>query len=742
MNKIEIPKEVFENIFFANGGEKKDLHKAMTGEYQFALNMDKPATKPNAEVEGGEYILDSKGIRKFEGKSHEKGGMPVKLEDGSRIISNHLKIGVDLAKELNKSLKLPFKATDTYAKALDRFTNASGLTKVNEELQKLIASMDEQKDKSKDKETFTLNNQFLNNSVNTKNKEKEPLEKERAKFFDMLFKNQEQSKKEQSGYKMQMGGDYLELAAKHNIDPERAKELLKNLPHYQDAGFVNPFSELVKKLGFDNGSQRPENMSDAQYYEQEARKNTLGEVTGKARKYTDKEKDVIKKHYSKFVLDKKSLDTLTKAIDNDEVVFNPGMLETIGTGKVLPIQLQHKDNPNGSYGGQDEARINGYLYNDTFKQKTGRDFNPNNPEDTKLIYNEVIPALKEKGIDYKGAPFRNQKVDAYGNIVASEPGFVVAKPAKKSGNVDLEAYRKQSPGGKQMIADEYGVTVQDLDESAKNPTNKFLKLNGENKPETPKVTPETPSTGTVRFDENPFKFKLNNVVEEPTKDVVKDKNRRGLLLLPDQTPLMPSSIQPSLKLQRRYSRIGYNDISPEQQLTEMNRSEVATQDQLKDMSPAQRAAASAALVANANTQSNKVIADVNRSNSAGRNAVDTYNAKISDAEENAAGQDALDYEKRTYMAQNAYEQNLNNFYNRLQENQMNNWKTVEGLNRYNALNPNVQFTGEGYETTNTLALNPSEMKYINELRNPTEETTKTKAKTKTATAKFGGRFKK
>jgi hypothetical protein len=739
MNKIEIPKEVFENIFFANGGEKKDLHKAMTGEYQFALDMDKPIAKPNAEVEGGEYILDSKGIRKFEGKSHEKGGMPVKLEEGSRIISNHLKIGVDLAKELNKSLKLPFKANDTYSKALDRFTNASGLTKVNEELEKFIKSMDEQKDKSKDKETFALNNQFLNNSVNSKSKEKEPLEKERAKFFDMLFKKQEEAKTEQSGYKMQMGGDYLELAAKHKIDPERAKELLKTLPHYQDAGFVNPFADLVKQLGLNKGSERPENMSDAEYYQKEAKKGVLGEVTGKARTYTDKEKEAIKKHYSKFVLDKKSLDNLNKAIDSNELVFNPGMLETIGTGKVLPIQLQHKDNPNGSYGGQDEARINGYLYNTTFKQKTGRDFNPNNPEDTKLIYNEVIPALKEKGIVYQGAPFRNQKTDAYGNIVASEPGFVVAKPAKKSGNVDLDAYRKQSPGGKQMIADEYGVTVQDLDESAKNPTNKFLKLTGENKPVTPGETPETPSTGTVRFAENPFKFKQNNVVEEPTKDIVKDKNRRGLLLLPDQTPLMPSSIQPSLKLQRRYSRIGYNDISPEQQLAEMNRSENATQDQLKDMTPAQRAAASIGVTANYNMNSNKVIADVNRSNAAGRNAVDTYNAKISDAEENAAGQDALDYEKRTYTAQNAYEQNLNNFYNRLQENQMNNWKTVEGFNRYNALNPDVQFTGEGYEVNKTPNFNEGETNFLKELYSKEQEAAKTK---KTEKKKFGGRFKK
>lgn len=741
MNKIEIPKEVFENIFFAEGGQKKDLHKAMTGEYQFALNMKKPVAEPNAEVEGGEYILDSKGIRKFEGKSHEKGGMPVKLEEGSKIISNHLKIGVNLAKELNKSLKLPFKATDTYAKALDRFTNASGLTKVNEELQKFIAKMDEQKSNSNDKETFALNNQFLNNTINSKNKEKEPLEKERAKFFDMLFKKQEESKQEESGYKMQMGGDYLGIAAKHNVSPERAKELLKNLPHYQDATPEypkNPFTDILQNNSvIPQGRGETDGMSHYDYWNKQTQGRVLGDTQGKAKKYTDKEKELIKKHYSKFVLDKKSLDNLNKAIDNNELVFNPGMLETIGTGKVLPIQLQHKDNPDGTYGSQDEARINGYLYNETFKQKTGRDFNPNNPNDTKLIYNEVIPALKEKGIDYKGAPFRGQKVDAYGNIVASEPGFIVSKAAKKSGDIDLDSYRKQSPGAKQMIADEYGVTVDQLEESAKNPTNKFLKLTGEATPVVPGVTPETPSTGTVRFGETPFKFPAKTPVEELAK--VEDKNRRGLLLLPDQTPLMPSSIQPSLKIKRRYSRIDYNDISPEQQLSEMNRSETAIQDQLKDLPPQQRAAALVGLSANSSMASNKAIADVNRSNAAGRNAVDVYNAKVSDAEENAAGSDALDYEKRTYMAQNAYEQNLNNFYNKLQKNQMNNWKTVEGFNRYNALNPDVQFTGNGYEVNQNPNFNDGETNFLKELYAKEQQANKTK---KTEKKKFGGRFKK
>jgi hypothetical protein len=202
---------------------------------------------------------------------------------------------------------------------------------------------------------------------------------------------------------------------------------------------------------------------------------------------------------------------------------------------------------------------------------------------------------------------------------------------------------------------------------------------------------------------------------------------------------MLPNLLPSLKVQRRFSRIGYNDISPEQQLTEMNRSEVATQEALKDMSPQQRAAAAVALTANANMMSNKVIADVNRANAAGRNAVDTYNAKVSDAEENASAQDALDYERRTHTTLGNYDKELQGYYDKLASNNMNNWSHIEALNRYNALNDNVQFTGEGYEKIKPTLSSNSSTKFVESLY---PENSKTSKKVKKTTGKFGGRFKK
>lgn len=237
LNKISIPKEIFENVFFAEGGEKKNLFKALTGEYQFALDSKKPMVEPNAEIEGGEYLFDSNGIRKAEGKSHDKGGMPVALEDGTRILSDHLKLGSSTAKRINKELGLPVKATDTYAKVLDRFNSKTGLEKINLELESLMGMMKDQKTKVKDKHTSDLNIDYLAKQLYKKTESKKPIEKDREKLFDIMFQIQEESKRKASmpDHKMEMGGVIDSTASKYGISQDRASELL-DLPMYQKAG--------------------------------------------------------------------------------------------------------------------------------------------------------------------------------------------------------------------------------------------------------------------------------------------------------------------------------------------------------------------------------------------------------------------------------------------------------------------------------------------------------------------------
>lgn len=236
-NKISIPKKIFENLFFKEGGTKEQLFKELTGEYQFSLDEEDSEEEPNAEIEGGEYIFDSRGVRKAEGNSHERGGMPVKLEEGTKIISDHLKVGAEAAKRIEKMLDLPIRPNDTYATVIDKYNKKSGLDEINDKLEEFMGIMKKQKDSVKDKNTSNLNLDFLNKKLYDLAQKKKPIEKEREQLFNVIFQIQEMTKKQEDEeeYEKANGGQIASLAAKYGISPQRAAELA-GLPMYQSAG--------------------------------------------------------------------------------------------------------------------------------------------------------------------------------------------------------------------------------------------------------------------------------------------------------------------------------------------------------------------------------------------------------------------------------------------------------------------------------------------------------------------------
>ena len=715
---------------FQEGGEFKDT---LTGEYTVE---DQTAKDEDivAELEHGEWMMTPEGnITKALGETHENGGIELtekQIPEGTKIISDHLKVEKS-ARELSKKYDLKINANDTYAKVVDKWTKKSGLEAlVNEELQ-VIKMMEKQAKKlieTPEREaTIALNIETLQGELKEIQDKKTPLEEQRKPIFEEVFNLQEASKpKKENTATMEAGGTFngdiiAEYAKKHNIPLERAQELAGMFkkggmytPQYQGAGIHIP-TEPFTPYNADNQSGQ----SQAQYWQEQAQNNAVTTVQGRAVKYSPAEKNLIKEHYKKFVLDKKSLEALNTAIDKDELVFNQGMLETIGTGTVLPIQLQHKDKPDGTFGGQDEARINGYIYKDTFKQKTGKDFDPNNREHTKAIYDIVIPGLKEKGITYHGAPFTNRNIDAYGQIIASEPGFTLSKEASKSGTIDLDAYRKQSPGKKQLIADEYQLTIQDLEDAAKNDTNKFLYLTAKSKG----AGVNAPASSEAPYT-SPF------VAGTPPPQGA-SRGNMGMLLLPDQTPMLPESLQPSVKVTRRFDRVDAPNFSPDAMISEIRRQEQAAMQSLSSLPDAQRASAIAQVQANTASEISKVMGAVQTQNMQGKVQTDAMNAQVQMAEENARQQDVLSYEARTFKSDAITQANLRNYYNTMNKINVGNYNTIQSLNMLNAMTPNQAFTGDEVVTTNMDTMG-------NYSLIPTPTTT-TKKK---ALKKKGGRFKK
>ena len=122
MNKIEVSREVFEKIF-RKGGEMK--YKEMTNQFMQEL-PEHVKDIANAEIEKNEYLQTKGRVKKALGETHENGGIKTVLEEGDRVLSDFLKIGAELSKKLNKEYEIKTKATDTYAKVLDKYLKKIG----------------------------------------------------------------------------------------------------------------------------------------------------------------------------------------------------------------------------------------------------------------------------------------------------------------------------------------------------------------------------------------------------------------------------------------------------------------------------------------------------------------------------------------------------------------------------------------------------------------------------------------
>lgn len=627
-----------------------------------------PEMMANAEIEDGEYVRDGQGIKYAEGEKHSNGGIPTQLENGAQVLSDFKKVGKELAKQLSEQLGVKVRPTDTFASVLDKYDIKSGYKETQEEVEAMVKKISDQEKKVKNDATLALNKQVLSEEIEEEMQELSEMEVKRQEVFSLLFDAQEatKAKETQEGNFMQNGGTIRDLMLKYNISEDDAEKLI---PNYQDGG--------IDKFG--RPTTLPQYISDA---------TTVGQMYGEAPKYTPEEKEAIKKSYSKIVKDKKSLEELYRAIDSDSLVYNPGMLKALKEGKKMPLELQHKDEQ-GTYGQQDEDKLNGYLYRDAL----GEDFKPGNPEYTKKLYEVVTKDLKEKGINWQGSPFRNKITEGVGNVNQQQPGFKVSAQAEREGNIDLDKFRKATPEQKQALSRSFGVPVEELEKQALNTTNKFLTL-------TPKgeTIPASSSTSTVAetTTEVPLTPEQAVVVEE-------EKRRRlNMMLLPDQTPMQPwGMLPPAMTTQTIYAP-KYNEIDPQEQLMEIQRNKLNTLQSIQSLPDSQQAASALALDANTNMATNKVMTETDHYNAMARERTEGAEAmqKTQQSQANIVG--LQQYQQLLGQELEANEVDWRNFYNRLQSNQMNNWETINEYNRANAFNPNISWDGTGYVVQNVV----------------------------------------
>jgi len=653
--------------FMKDGGrlKKKDENKVATGEYV----AETPEGDKVAEIEKDEYIKKpDRTIQKALGATHEKGGIELtaeQLPEDSQIISDHLKIGKEGAKKFNEEYDLGVKSTNTYADVIDKFNRKTGLDKIIKEQEDIASKLQKQADKLLHnpnlEDTIRINVNFLTEEFQELEQEKLPIIEARKSFFDEVFNLQEDSKVGHNAEEitkpiMQNGGLYngdiiIGYSKKYNLPQEKVKELLYE---FQNGG--NRTANVTSNLNSYSKNIREQQSANTEAY---------GVV---------KTQEALQNLYNNF----------PNIINSD-----PGFKQLITVDSKGNVKLK------GNVPLNKQSEIVGNvqrLIDENMKDSAQTIINNPNNFNSDAV-KEAQRYLTEETFlpDTTGETDQSRAIRGYD---------------EKLGNFTSGRYSMQinlvTPEEKQLLADNGILTVKQLKNSPLRaklsaPSIKNLDniegLIGDTSADygIAEVTPDSRPLATKPSPTNKLpSFTANN----------QEINTQGLLNLPDQSPLLPDSLQGALKINRRYDRIEAPLVSPDAQVNEIRRQEASTIESLNSLPDAQRASAIAQVQANTQAQLNNVMGQVAGQNQASTFQANAANAQIQAREEDARASDLLSYEGRILKADAITQQNLRNYYNTAQKVNLGNYNTVNSVNLINSMYDNARYTPDGVAMTN------------------------------------------
>ena len=178
------------------GGQVKD-EMLLTEGYTSGIPQGSPQV-PNAELEKNEFTIDPETGQTMQviGKKHSEGGEEMSLKNGTKVVSDFIKIGSELARTLKKDYGLSVTPKTTFAKATEKYRNSIGLTKKLNEQTSIIGKIKEQEE-VENQNVRDLNLGHLTEKYHNLEQEKAPLDEKMTMFTEMMFDLQEQNKAEE-----------------------------------------------------------------------------------------------------------------------------------------------------------------------------------------------------------------------------------------------------------------------------------------------------------------------------------------------------------------------------------------------------------------------------------------------------------------------------------------------------------------------------------------------------------------
>jgi len=181
--------------------------------------------------------------------------------------------------------------------------------------------------------------------------------------------------------------------------------------------------------------------------------------------------------------------------------------------------------------------------------------------------------------------------------------------------------------------------------------------------------------------------------------VQKTRTPRNIALLPNQYPMAPNSLEPTIKENTRYERFDPSLIDQTIYLENLQRQELQAERRMEGLPPQLRQAALANLDANMARANADTMLKIDAQNINSKNRAEEMNTRIANRQVDANNRDRLMFEGRALTAKSNTDIDYQNYFNKGTEVNLQNYKNINALNRSNATH-DVQFDGQNYIKSN------------------------------------------
>ena len=688
------------------------LGKILTGNF---IEGNDNHSMPNVEVEAKEMLQTPDGsVMEVMGKRHSKGGELLNVPEGTKVISDYLKIGSKLATFFKKEYDLNVKAGSTFATVLSQYRKKIGLTELLEKESDFMEKILDQED-IKFEGSREINLQVLSGKVQELQPQKEQLESMFENFTNLVFEKQEQSKQpEGPNFEKQTGGEV--------VDETVVSEDGQPIPQQSGQQDSSEIEQLIIAYSQLTGQDPAQIVEQLQQMPEEQIQQALEQMAQEIQQSQSQQQPVES--------------------------FQPGGQYKKTLREFNDYMSNYSWNPNYEYGNlQEQAQAivpflerNGISYNpDDLKTQVGMDklaglaqqsFRTNYTPISDHYSSLVAPtqrglqtALNNGLITEKELQNLGVKVSK-GTVLRGSKGIIpdgneqkVLNTITKNGEKNKEGYKKyvdtnfvdnkwyfRNPNIQTVTFD----TQKELDDYTKNFKTSF-DSNGEKiyysdkqglyfKPE---VLNRNESFSQTDNTSNPVE--QTNVQNNDIKPIgnrrAQDFNSNLPLLVPDQSNLPPNLLQPGL---RQVGSVQANAIrvSPEETIRELNRQYTTASDLSSQTNPYTSGAMQANLQAQTNSAINQAYSQAAVVNAQDQRNVENLNEeRIRQRDITNLGM--LDqYEQRSQTALENYANEWKSYIDKRNLENVANWNLENQRQAFNAVNPNYQIGSMGWYQTN------------------------------------------